>query len=79
MYLLLTLSILLFDKICLITQVLRDLYILLETGRKLGVPKSYKGLFQVLSRGGLQNNILGKSRDYNTTISRQEKRQQPKN
>ena len=44
---------LLFNKICSTAEVLRLFHILLNTGRKLNVDKSYKRSFEVPCPGGL--------------------------
>ena len=70
---------LLFNKICSTAQVLRLFHILLNTGRKLNVDKSYKRSFEVPCPGGLlyesKKNIFWGC-NYNTTISHQENCQQ---
>ena len=77
MYLLLTLGLLLLNKICLTAYVFKLLHILQETGRKLNVHKYYKSSMsgKIACCMKVQNNVFGKSHDYNTTMSRQEKRQ----
>ena len=81
--LLLTLSMLLLNKICPIAHILRRLHIPVETGGELNVHKFYNRSFRVLSPGKLlyenrKNSFLGKSQNYYTTVPRQEKRQQAK-
>ena len=70
---------LLFNKTCAIVLVLKPLHIVLEAGRKLNVNKSYKLHFEFYVQGDcymkVQNNVFGKSLDYNTTMSRQQKHQ----
>ena len=69
----------LFNKICSIAQILRLLHILLETGRNLNVQGllnvHFKFYVQWVFGMKVQNNVFGKSQDYNTTMSRQKKRQ----
>ena len=70
---------LLFNKICLIAQDLRLIHILL----KIGLNQTYLSLINVHFKFyvlgdfcmKVQNNAFEKSQDYNTTMSRQEKRQ----
>ena len=73
------LSMFLFNKICSIAQILRLLHILLETGRNLSVQGllnvHFKFYVQWVFCMKVQNNVFGKSQDYNTTMSRQKKRQ----
>ena len=70
---------LLFNKISLIEQVLRLLHISHQTGRNLTVHRfinvHFKFYVQKYCCMKMQNNVSGKSQDYYTTMSHQEKRQ----
>ena len=77
-YSLLTLNLLLFYKICSVAQVLSLLHMHQQTGRK-------QSLINVHFKFYVQGNcymelqyIFSKSQNYNTTMSRQEKRQRAK-